>query len=189
MKNLFFQVPIILLFTFSCTSQRTDPAECVKEYYEAFNNSDYNRVKAVIADSITIIEGDYIMPYSIESYHEHFKWDSVFQPSYKLLELEELGDQFIATVEVNSLRFEFLKNNPLTCKHKISFKAGKLAKFEALDCIDADWELWQKERDSLVNWINIHHPELDGFINDLTMNGAIKFLKAIELYKKSKNEL
>ncbi len=186
MKRLLFQVPIILLLTFGCNSKRTDPAENVTKYYKAFNNSDYDQVKALITDSITIISGDYIMPYSAESYYEHFKWDSVFQPTYKLLELEELGDQLIATVEVNSLRFEFLKNNPLTCKHKISFKSGKLAKFESLDCIGADWELWQKEIDSLVSWVNIHHPELNGFIHDLTMKGAVNYLKAIELYENSK---
>jgi hypothetical protein len=87
------------------------------------------------------------------------------------------------------LRFEFLKNNPLSCRHKISFKDGKIAKLETLECIDADWGIWQKERDSLVNWVHIHHPDLDGFVHDLSMQGAINYLKAIELYKDNEETL
>jgi hypothetical protein len=123
------------------------------------------------------------MPFSQKTFYEHFKWDSVFQPTYRIVEIEELDSQIVATVSVESLRFEFLRNNPLTCKHKISFKGRKISKLEALGCIDADWGLWQKERDSLVNWIHIYHPELDGFIHDLSMNGALNYLKAIDLYK------
>ena len=49
---------------------------------------------------------------------------------------------------------------------------------------DANWEIWQRERDSLVNWIKENHPELDGFVHDLSMEGAQNYLKAISLYKK-----
>ncbi len=175
---------LILLISISLTSCHTSNTNVdkVTQYYNAFNVSNYDQIKSLITDSIVITEGDYVMPYSHETFHEHFKWDSVFQPSYRIIDLLEKNDKVIATVEVHSLRFKFLKNNPLTCKHQISFRSGKLNKFENLDCINADWSLWEKERDSLVQWTKIHHPELDGFINDLTMNGAINYLKAIELY-------
>lgn len=157
-------------------------------YYEAFNISDYNQVKDLINDSITIIEGDYTMGYTHSTFYEHFKWDSVFRPTNKVIDIQESGNDIIATVEVHSPRFEFLKNNPLTCKHKISFEGSKLTKLENLDCIDADWSVWEKERDSLVNWIKRNHPELDGFIHGQTMNGAINYLKAIELYEKNSKD-
>lgn len=180
-KNLLFLL-FVLLLTVNC-NKKNDRINSVTKYYEAFNDSDYDRIRSLM-DSITIIEGDYITNYSHETFHEQFKWDSIFRPTYKLTELKELDSQIIVTVEVSSLRFEFLKNNPLTCRHKISFESGKLAKFETIDCLDPDWTMWENERDSLVNWISIHHPELDGFIHDLTMNGAIDYLKAIELYEK-----
>lgn len=77
----------------------------------------------------------------------------------------------------------------MTCQYKISFNSGKISKIEELECKDADWNIWQKKRDSLVSWTKKNHPELDGFINDMTMNGAINYLKAIELYETDKNAL
>ncbi len=79
-----------------------------------------------------------------------------------------------------------MKNNPLTCRYKFHFDSGKIAKIENLDGTDANWEIWQKEVDSLVSWVKFNHPEIDGFIHDLSMKGAIDYLNAIELYKKSR---
>ena len=147
----------------------------------------YNELKTLINDSITIVAGDYVMPYTDDSFYEEFKWDSTFRPSYKIVELEEKNNQVIALVTLNSVRNEFLKNNTMTCQYQISFNSGKISKIEELECKDADWNIWKKERDSLVSWVKKNHPELDGFINDMTMNGAINYLKAIELYETDKN--
>ncbi len=97
--------------------------------------------------------------------------------------IENEGDKLVATVSVHSLRFEFLKNNPLTCRHRFHFDSGKITKIENLDCSNANWEIWQEERDALVSWVKLNHPELDGFINDLSGKGAVNYVKAIELYK------
>ena len=70
----------------------------------------------------------------------------------------------------------------MACGYKISFNNGKISKLEELECTGADWNIWQNEVNTLVNWVKKHHPELDGFIHDLTMEGAVKYLKAIELY-------
>lgn len=75
------------------------------------------------------------------------------------------------------------------CQVKISFTSGKISKLEELECIGVDWNIWRKERDSLVSWVNKNHPELDGFINDMTMNGSINYLKAIDLNITYKNAL
>lgn len=186
MKNTFL-ILFFLYFLAGCKDQKLTHQETVTKYYNAFITADYNEIKTFINDSITITGGDYVMPFTRDSYYEQFKWDSIFKPSYEIVELEEKNNQIIVSVASYSLRYEFLKNNPLTCQYKISFNAGKISKIEGLECIGADWNIWQKERDSLVNWINIHHPKLDGFIHDLTMNGALNYLKAIELYKNRKN--
>ena len=162
-------------------------SELVTEYYSAFNSSNFNRLNAIIADSITIEEGGYVMSYTKESFHEQFKWDSIFQPTYRIVELEELNSHIIATVEPSSKRCKFLKNDPLTCRFRIFFNSNEITKLELLDCLNADWKIWQSERDSLVNWTGRNHPVLDGFIHDQSMNGAINYLNAIELYEERKN--
>jgi len=50
--------------------------------------------------------------------------------------------------------------------------------------ITLDKETCEKNTESLVSWIKIHHPELDGFVNNQTLDGAQDYLKAIELYSK-----
>lgn len=188
MRDIFFAL-FFSLVLMGCDKQKLTHQNIVTNYYNAFNASDFNSIKTYINDSITITEGDYVMSFNQSSFYEQFKWDSVFKPSYKIVELKETNNQIDVTVAVNSLRFEFLKNNPLTCRHKISFDLNKISKIEALECLEADWNVWQRERDTLIAWTNKNHPELDGFIHDLTMNGAIQYLKAIELYLNSKNTI
>ena len=185
MKNTLI-ILFLLHFLTGCSDQKFTHQETVTKYYNAFNSSDYNKIKILINDSITIIEGDYVMPFTHDSFYKHFKWDSIFKSSYEIVEIKEKNNHIIASVSQKCARNEFLKNNPLTCTYKISFNSGKISKIETFECIDADWNIWQRERDSLVSWINKNHPKLDGFIHDLTMNGAINYLKAIELYKNRK---
>lgn len=178
----------LLYFLTGCDDQKLTHKETVTKYYNAFDSANYNEIRTLINDSITVISGDYVMPYSHESFHEFFKWDSLFKPSYSIVELEEKNNRIMATIASESLRYEFLKNNPLTCQFEISFNYGKISKIKDVQCIGADWNIWQKERDSLVRWITTNHPKLDGFIYDMTMNGAINYLKAIELYEKEIND-
>lgn len=47
------------------------------------------------------------MPYTNDSFYEVFKWDSVFKPSYTIVELQEKNNLIIAFVALNSVRNEF----------------------------------------------------------------------------------
>lgn len=170
-----------------CCNKTLSRSEIVANYYHALNVSDFTQLKPLLADTLTIAEGDYILSYPCEDFNEYFKWDSIFQPSYKIIELTEHGNEIIATLSLSSRRFEFLKNNPFTCRFRISFNEERITKLETIEYLDADWDTWNKQRDSLVNWININYPELDGFINDLTMKGAINYVRAISLYTNRKN--
>lgn len=186
MRRSLFLISALCL-VLGCQQETFSPEDAVTQYYNGFASSDYNEVKSVINDSITIVAGDYVMPFSRESYYEQFKWDSIFQPKYKIVALENQNDHVIATITLSTLKHKFLKNDPMTCSYKFSFKEGAISRVQELNCPDADWKTWAQRRDSLVSWINQNHPELNGFINDLTMKGAQNYLKAIDLYTTRKD--
>lgn len=159
------------------------PIDTVRQYYAALDASDFHTIKEVISDTLTIVEGDYTTHYTQSDFYTQFQWDSTFQTSYSI-ESIKVDDRVIALISSKSLRYAFLKNNPLVCKYAITTKDEKITKIETLDYVDVDWATWQQERDSLVKWIKVKHPELDGFIHDLTPNGAENYLKAIEMYQR-----
>ncbi|NER16590.1 hypothetical protein [Spongiivirga citrea] len=184
-----FSILFILCILIGCNNQQLTHKEAVTDYYNARSNANFNELKKLVSDSVTIISGDYIMPYDPDGFYEVFKWDSVFKPSYKVVELVEKNSQILVTVELSSIKNEFLKNNEMLCQYNISFDSGKISKIEELACKNADWEAWQVGVNSLVNWTEQNHPELNGFINDMTMKGAQNYVKAIELFETDKNTL
>ena len=176
---------LLLILTINgCAQKSFSPTETVKSYYAAFDDSNFPRIKSLISDSLTIVEGDYTTGYSYDSFYKQFKWDSIFQTTYDLVELKEIGSSVLVTVSSTSPRYAFLKNNPLISQYKVSFKKEKISKIELVDYVDADFAVWEREREALVAWVKLNHPELDGFIHDLSMQGAMNYLKAIELYRR-----
>lgn len=182
MKYFLFSIFMGLLV--ACSNDKFTPQKTVNAYYEARNNLDYKALQPLVADSITIIAGDYVMPYNHKGFYEVFKWDSIFKPSYKLVSLKETEDQLIASVKISSIKHEFLKNDGMICDYLISFNSGKISEIKELDCNNVNWDDWAKEVNNLVNWVEIYYPELNGFINNMSMEGAENYVKAIELYKK-----
>lgn len=179
----------LFLISIGCNNEQMTHQEIVAKYYNALDSGNHNEIQAVISDSVTLVSGDYVTPYNRDSYYEFFQWDSIFIPSYKIIGAEEKNNGVIVTVAQKNVRNEFLKNNPLVYKVKVSFDSGKISKMEDLEYIDVNWETWSHERDSLVSWIKNNHPELDGFVNDMTMKGAKDYLRAIELFNLSQDNL
>ncbi len=167
----------------ACNSGTVNHKTQVEAYFSALDAGSIDRARAVIADTLTISEGDFSTDYYGEVFYEHFRWDSIFQPGYEILELREEGEEIVTLVASRSVRYEYLRNNPLSCERRISFKDGKIRKIAIGECPSADWATWEARRDTLVRWIAEHHPELDGFINDLTMQGAQNYMQAMELYE------
>ncbi|WP_276168241.1 hypothetical protein [Zobellia alginiliquefaciens] len=182
MKPTILILSLLLALT-GCNTQKPTHKETVTAYYKAFDSGNFNKIKEVANDSLTIVSGDFVVPYNHASLYAMFKWDSIFKSSYEIIELEEKGNEVIAIIGQKNLRNAFLENNPLEYQVKISFSSNKISKIEDLDYEGPDWNIWQTKRDTLVSWVKVNHPELDGFVNDMTMNGAMNYLKAIELYE------
>lgn len=180
---LFFVLTVMAGFLSSCNTSIESEKKIVEEYFEALDAGNFERARAVVSDTLTISEGDFSTDYSGKAFYEHFRWDSIFQPSYAILELRQEEDGIFAVVSSSSVRYKFLGNDPLSCERRITFKDGKIRKITIGSCPDAKWELWQARRDTLVNWTAENHPDLDGFINDLSMKGAQNYMQAMELYE------
>lgn len=187
MKNTIL-ILFLLCFLTGCNKHKLSHKETVSSYYNAFDSGNYDEIKAIINDSVTQISGDFVTPYNHESFYQFFKWDSIFRSSYKIIVLEEKNRDILVTVAQDNIRNEFLKNNPLVYKVKVSFISEKISKLEELESINVNWAVWNQEKDSLVNWIKKNHPDLDGFVNDMTMKGSKNYLKAIELYTSNKDD-
>lgn len=166
-----------------CNSGTVDHKTQVEAYFAALDAGSIDRARTFVSDTLTISEGDYSTDYFGDLFYEHYRWDSIFQPSYEILELREEGEEIVAMVASRSVRYEFLQNNPLSCERRISFQEGKIRNIAIGECPSADWETWEARRDTLVRWIASHHPEFDGFINDLSMQGAQNYMQAMELYE------
>lgn len=178
---------LLLLVISACSSKETSHIAMVKNYYSGFNNGDYKLIDTQLSDSLTITEGDYVMNFTPETFETHFKWDSVFVPQVKIINVEQQENDLLVTISASSKRFEFLRNNPLVTKHLVHFTNGKIRRIDNVDFINTDWKLWTEQKEGLTQWIANNHKELDGFMIDQTLQGGLNYLKAIDLYTKREN--
>ncbi|WP_159075822.1 hypothetical protein [Muricauda brasiliensis] len=155
----------------------------VREYYQALNNSDYAKVIGFFQDSIRFNEMSYKRTFSKLEYRHLFEWDSVFHPKYEILELEEKGDELHLLVSKECERINFLHEGPFFTNEVFKIEGDAIHQIDVVEYVDFNDSLWTAKRESLVSWISEHHPELDGFIYDQTKEGAIKFKKAIDVFK------
>ncbi|QNK77747.1 hypothetical protein H7F37_01255 [Winogradskyella sp. PAMC22761] len=137
------------------------------------------------ADSLTTIEGEYNQTYSKSDYLEFLKWDSVFDPNYEILEIEQKNGIVKAKISKSDKRISFLHEEPFITNQTIKFQNDKIISVQT-EYVDFNETTWERNKNGLLSWIDENHPELNGFIYDQTKSGGIKFLKAIELYKSKK---
>ena len=196
MKYLYLILTVAILS--SCKSDRTiseeeqavfehvaqTKLEMAKQYYKVLDSSDDSGIVALLTDSIVIIESeyDYEETFSQERYAEWLKWDSVFDPAYEVLQIEQENEVVKAKISKTDKRISFLHQQPIVTNEVIRFDNDRIISVEKTKYVVFDETTFVKNRESLVNWIDHHHPELKGFIHDQTKTGGMKYLKAIELY-------
>jgi hypothetical protein len=183
-------IALLLLMTIgfvSCkkSENKIDRVEIAKQYYSDLDDSSFSNMSYWFADSLKIIEGEHITMYSKNDYIEFLKWDSVFNPSYDILEIEEQNDIVKAKISKMDKRIFFLHEKPFVTHQIIRFQNDKIISVE-IDYLNFDYPTWEKNKNGLLSWIDANHPELNGFIHDQTESGGMKFLKAMTLYNNEK---
>ena len=182
---------LILMIGFvSCknSEKKIEKLEIAKKYYEILDDSNTSEITALLADTVVIREkeSDYQETFSKEGYVDWLKWDSVFEPTYKILQIEGENEKIRAKISKTDSRISFLHEKPMIWNETIQFEKNKIIKVERTEYEIFNVQKFLENRDSLTNWIDRNHPELNGFLNDQTKTGGMNYLKAIELYRNKK---
>ncbi len=188
-------IALILLFTTVLVSCKTGPKnqettisslDIAKNYYQALDRSDSAKMQTLVGDSIVVRErpDNYQEQFSNQAYTIWLEWDSVFQPTYKILEIAQENQVVKAKILKTDKRLLFLTQEPVVWNEIVHFNDNnKIVKVERTNYEVFNVSKFIKNRDTLVSWIGINHPELNGFLYPQTKSVGIKYLEAIQLYK------
>ena len=178
---------LIVIGLISCRSseKKINALDIAAKYYKALDQSDASAMAHLLNDSLVTKETsyDYEQTFTKVEYLEWLKWDSVFDPTYEILEMERDDESIKAKISKIDKRISFLHEQPIVTKQVIRFYQDKIASVETAEYVLFNDSTFVKNRDSLLNWIDENYPELNGFINDQTAAGGRRYLKAIELYQ------
>jgi len=177
---------LIIIGYASCkpSSKEFSELEVAKEYYSLLDHSDAEGMTKLIGDSIVIreTEDEYQEVFSREGYSTWVKWDEVFEPSYKVLEIKHVDKVVKAKVSKIDKRLTFLHEEPMVWEEVVAFKDGMIVKVERINYEVFNVPRFLANRQKLVSWIEESHPELTGFLYDQTAKGGLNYLKAMRLY-------
>lgn len=184
-RILIFLFVIICLIQFSCksSSDNLTPEKIAIGYINGLNESNFKQIESCISDSLTTMEGGFVLTENSKDYYIHFQWDSVFSPKYNIINSKRISDNSVeVTLSKTCKRINYLHDTATVYKAKIDFYNNNIIKIDNIELIVFDTLKWNSRRDTLVSWIKMHYPDLDGFVYDQTLIGAQNYLKAIELY-------
>ena len=183
---------ILLAGLMSCkkTEKTIDKLEIAEKYFKALDKSNSSEMENLLTDSLitTIPKYDYEKRYSKDEYlGKWLKWDSVFEPTYKVLEMNLDNGIVNAKVSKTDKRILFFMQKPFLTNEILRFQNDKIYTVET-QYLNFDEATWEKNRSGLLNWTKENHPKLNlnRYINDQTEAGGKKLSKAIELYKNKK---
>jgi len=181
---------LLIFGVLSCKNSETefDQVEIAKKYYEVLDQSDASGIKALLTDSLLTqeTEYDYEQTFSQQEYIEWLKWDSVFKPTYQILEIRSENGAVEAKISKTDKRINFLHREPIVTKQILRFEEGKIVSIETNKYLIFNDSLFVANREKLLSWIAENHPELDSFIHDQTEAGGKRYLEAIALYESNR---
>ena len=188
-KLLLFSLFLLLTVVgYKNTKTDIDPLHLAKQYYNILDASDDIQIEGLLTDSLLTIESeyDYEQTFSLEEYKNWIKWDASFNPTYKILDLALENGLVKARISKIDKRILFLHEEPIVTHQVLRFKEDKIISIETTKYEVFNDSVFSQNRSKLLNWIDQNHPELNGFIHDQTEAGALKYLKALDLYKSRK---
>lgn len=183
-------VLLLVIGYISCknSEKEIDTLEIAKKYYEILDKSTISEITPLLMYSLLTKETqyDYEQAFSQKEYVEWLKWDSVFDPTYEILDIEQKNGVVKAKISKTDKRISFLHEGPIVTNQVIRFNNTKIASIETTEYVVFNDSLFVENRGKLLEWIDKNHPELNGFIHDQTKIGGLNYLKAMELFENKK---
>ena len=99
-----------IIFTLiSCQSENKEinRKQIVRDYYNELNLSNLFSASNYINDSIILSEFDFIQVNTKQDWFRQFKWDSVFLPNYKIIDITETDGRLVATISKECKRIRY----------------------------------------------------------------------------------
>jgi len=187
--KIFNPLLLFLILAVQATScQQIMPKNPVPLFFNYMNEGDFVKISEVITQDFTIVEGDQVLCSDPEGFYTLFQWDSVFNPSFEILEIESEKNKTRLSISKTCKRIEFLNREPLRYIVDVYTTGGKISRMETQDYIDTDFRKWSNRRDKLVQWTRENHPEIPGFIIDISIEGAQNYILAINLFIENRDK-
>ncbi|MGQ1783967.1 MULTISPECIES: subclass B1 metallo-beta-lactamase [unclassified Saccharicrinis] len=187
----YLQFNLALLVTLQlCTSilaQQT-PEQIVREYFEAFSNSNYASLNEYITDDFVMREGDFEICSNRHQFYTVFQWDSVFVPKYEVRSIKTDGEIIKAVIAKSDKRVDFLHDEPMVSNVQIKLTDDKIKLLDVTGYAKFDAAKWRGRLNNVNSWVGKHQPDLNGFARDITPHGSKNYMKAIQLYSNRKLE-
>lgn len=193
-KNKIIILLMLLIIGFSScknSEKELDKLKIAKQYYKVLDQSNVSEIEALLKDSLLTKETEYNYEqvFSLSDYIEWLKWDSVFEPEYKILQIKLEHDVVKATISKTDKRIMFLHEAPIVTNQIIRFDHNKITSIETVKYEVFNETTFVKNRTAFLSWIDENYPDLKGFIHDQTEHGGLNYLKAINLYQNRDNNL
>lgn len=186
MKNLFLILAWIAVNSSILNSQKISNEDLVNRFFAGMNQQNFEIIKSSTAEKFTITEGDQVLCNSREEFYSLFRWDSVFIPEFEIIEFMKHESYLRATISKSCKRIRFLHDSPLIYNVDIFIEGERIREMRTRDYLNADFRKWTLRRDMLKVWSEEKHSEIPEFINDMSVDGARNYVRAIELWEKEK---
>lgn len=187
MKTNYLLILVLILGFSACkkSEKKIDHLALTKRYFEILDASKTSEIEGLLLDSLVTRETDYDYTYTFSkaAYVEWLRWDSVFNPNYKILNIEQ--DSAVVKVRVSKMdtRINFLHKVPIVTDQEFHFKEDKISAIVTTKYVEFNDSIFVKNRETFLNWMDQNHPDLNDFIFDQTKAGGLKYSKAIKLYQ------
>lgn len=181
----YFVICAFLFLACEKPEKKIDRIALTNRYFEILDASKTSEIEDLLLDSLVTreTEYDYSYTFSKAAYVEWLKWDSVFDPDYKILKIEQDSGVIKARVLKTDIRIDFLHKAPIVTDQEFYFKDDKISTIVTTNYLVFNDSIFVKNREAFLNWMDLNHPDNNDFIFDQTKVGGIKYLKAIELFK------